>query len=131
MRVKLYDTDPNVLSAFANTDVEFFIGLGNEHLQRMADPQQAQAWIEQHVQPYHTQTKITCITVGNKVLTGTDMQLKSYLLPTMQGVYRALVNLGLDREIFVAHPHSAGILGNSFPPFYGSFRQVAFNSPAK
>ncbi|PHT99720.1 hypothetical protein BC332_29508 [Capsicum chinense] len=104
MRVKLYDTDPNVLT---------------------------QAWIEQHVQPYHTQTKITCITVGNEVLTGTDMQLKSYLLPAMQGVYKALVNLGLDREIFVAHPHSAGILGNSFPPSSGSFRQVSYNSPAE
>ncbi|KAF3618496.1 Glucan endo-1,3-beta-glucosidase 11 [Capsicum annuum] len=122
-RVKLYDADPNVLSAFANTDVEFVIGLGNEYLQRMSDPQQAQAWIEQHVQPYHTRTKITCITVGNEVLTGTDMQLKSYLLPAMQGVYRALVNLGLDKEIFVAHPHSAGILGSSFPPSSGSFRQ--------
>ncbi|KAF3681811.1 putative indole-3-acetic acid-amido synthetase GH3.1-like [Capsicum annuum] len=45
-------------------DVEFVIGLGNEYVQRMAGPQQAQAWIEQHVQPYHTQTKITCITIG-------------------------------------------------------------------
>ncbi|CAN4119496.1 unnamed protein product [Withania somnifera] len=112
-RVKLYDADPNVLRAFANTDVEFVIGLGNEYLQRMSDPQQAQAWIEQHVQPYHTQTKITCITVGNEVLTGTDMQLKSYLLPAMQGVYRALVNLGLSNDIYVAHPHSAGILVHS------------------
>ncbi|PHT99797.1 Glucan endo-1,3-beta-glucosidase 11 [Capsicum chinense] len=47
-------------------DVEFVIGLGNEYVQRMAGPQQAQAWIEQHVQPYHTQTKITCITIGNE-----------------------------------------------------------------
>ncbi|PHT31095.1 hypothetical protein CQW23_27432 [Capsicum baccatum] len=82
MRVKLYDTDPNVLSVFANTDVEFVIGLGNEYVQRM-------------------------------------------------GVYRALVNLGLDREIFAAHPHSAGILENSFPPSSGSFQQVAYNSPAE
>ncbi|NP_001275116.1 glucan endo-1,3-beta-glucosidase 14-like precursor [Solanum tuberosum] len=122
-RVKLYDADPNVLTAFANTNVEFVIGLGNEYLQRMSDPQQAQAWIQQHVQPYHTQTRITCITVGNEVLTGTDTQLKSYLLPAMQGVYRALVNLGLSNEIYVAHPHSAGILANSFPPSSGSFRQ--------
>lgn len=122
-RVKLYDADPNVLTAFANTNVEFVIGLGNEYLQRMSDPQQAQAWIQQHVQPYHTQTKITCITVGNEVLTGTDTQLKSYLLPAMQGVYRALVNLGLSNEIYVAHPHSAGILENSFPPSSCSFRQ--------
>ncbi|XP_060169839.1 glucan endo-1,3-beta-glucosidase 14 isoform X1 [Lycium barbarum] len=122
-KVKLYDADPNVLTAFANTNVEFVIGLGNENLQRMSDPQQAQSWIQQHVQPYHTQTKITCITVGNEVLTGDDMQLKSYLLPAMQGVYKALVNLGLSNDIYVAHPHSAGILENSFPPSSGSFKQ--------
>lgn len=112
-----------MLSAFANTNVEFVIGLGNEYLQRMSDPQQAQTWIQQNIQPYHTQTKITCITVGNEVLTGTDAQLKSYLLPAMQGVYRALVNLGLSNDIYVAHPHSAGILVNSFPPSAASFRQ--------
>ncbi|OIT33651.1 PREDICTED: glucan endo-1,3-beta-glucosidase 14 [Nicotiana attenuata] len=122
-RVKLYDADPNVLSAFANTDVEFVIGLGNEYLQRMTDPQQAQAWIQSHVQPYHTQTKITCITVGNEILTGNDTQMMNNLLPAMQGVYRALVNLGLSNDIYVAHAHSAGILGNSFPPSSGSFRQ--------
>ncbi|PHT31089.1 hypothetical protein CQW23_27426 [Capsicum baccatum] len=46
--------------------VEFVIGLGNEYVQRMAGPQQSQAWIEQHVQPYHTQTKITCITIAER-----------------------------------------------------------------
>ncbi|KAI3822765.1 hypothetical protein L1987_10363 [Smallanthus sonchifolius] len=45
-KVKLYDADPNVLTAFANTNVEFIIGLGNEYLQKMQDPQQAQMWIQ-------------------------------------------------------------------------------------
>ncbi|KAF3622012.1 putative indole-3-acetic acid-amido synthetase GH3.1-like [Capsicum annuum] len=58
-------------------DVEFVIGLGNEYVQRMADPQQAHAWIEQHVQPYHTQTKITCITIG-KYLSHIPTRLESW-----------------------------------------------------
>ncbi|KAL0460789.1 UNVERIFIED_CONTAM: Glucan endo-1,3-beta-glucosidase 14 [Sesamum latifolium] len=91
-RVKLYDADPNVLTAFANSDVEFVVGLGNEYLQKMTDPNQAQAWIQQHVQPYISQTKIKCITVGNE-------------------------------EIYVTTAHSTGILGNSFPPSAGAFRQ--------
>ncbi|KAL0370187.1 UNVERIFIED_CONTAM: Glucan endo-1,3-beta-glucosidase 14 [Sesamum angustifolium] len=78
-RVKLYDADPNVLTAFTNSDVEFVVGLGNEYLQKMTDPNQAQAWIQQHVQPYISQTKIKCITVGNEVLTGNDTQLMSFL----------------------------------------------------
>ncbi|KZV30539.1 Glucan endo-1,3-beta-glucosidase precursor [Dorcoceras hygrometricum] len=122
-RVKLYDADPNVLSAFANSDVEFVIGLGNEYLQQMTDPMQAQSWIQQRVQPYISRTKITCITVGNEVLTGNDTQLKSYLLPAMQTVNGALANLGLSKEIFVTTAHSFGILSNSFPPSAGAFRQ--------
>ncbi|KAL0460052.1 UNVERIFIED_CONTAM: Glucan endo-1,3-beta-glucosidase 14 [Sesamum latifolium] len=122
-RVKLYDADPNVLSTFANTDVEFVIGLGNEYLQKMTDPIQAQAWIQQHVRPYISQTKIKCITVGNEVLTGNNTQLMSYLLPAMQTVNGALANLGLSKEIYVTTAHSYGILGNSFPPSAGAFRQ--------
>ncbi|KAL0390647.1 UNVERIFIED_CONTAM: Glucan endo-1,3-beta-glucosidase 14 [Sesamum calycinum] len=122
-RVKLYDADPNVLTAFANSDVEFVVGLGNEYLQKMTDPNQAQAWIQQHVQPYISQTKIKCITVGNEVLTGNDTQLMSFLLPAMQTVYGALSSLGLNKEIYVTTAHSTGILGNSFPPSAGAFRQ--------
>lgn len=121
-RVKLYDADPNVLGAFANSNVDFVIGLGNEYLQRMNDPYQAQTWIQQHVQPYLSQTRITCVTVGNEVLTGNDTQLKSYLLPAMQNVNNALINLGLSKEVYVTTAHSFGILANSFPPSSGSFR---------
>ncbi|XP_041990096.1 glucan endo-1,3-beta-glucosidase 14-like [Salvia splendens] len=121
-KVKLYDADPVVLSAFANSGVEFVIGLGNEYLQKMTDPIQAQSWIQQHVQPYISQTKITCITVGNEVLMGNDTQLKSYLLPAMQTVAAALRTLGLTKDIYVTTAHSFNILANSFPPSAGAFR---------
>ncbi|KAG6382712.1 hypothetical protein SASPL_157584 [Salvia splendens] len=115
-RVKLYDTDPNVLSAFANTQVEFVIGLGNELLQKMSDPSQAQAWLEQHVKPYTSQTKITCITVGSEVLTGNNTQhLIPYLLPAMQSVNSAVTNIGLNKEISETTAHSFAILSSSFP----------------
>ncbi|KAL0437033.1 UNVERIFIED_CONTAM: Glucan endo-1,3-beta-glucosidase 14 [Sesamum radiatum] len=47
----------------------------------------------------------------------------SFLLPAMQTVYGALSNLGLNKEIYVTTAHSTGILGNSFPPSAGAFRQ--------
>lgn len=122
-RVKLYDADPNVLQAFSNSQVDFIIGLGNENLQNMKDPLKAQAWIQQHVQPHLPQTKITCITVGNEILGGNDTQLMSYLLPAMQSVYRALVDLGLSKQVTVTTAHSLTILGNSYPPSSGSFKQ--------
>ncbi|CAA2978008.1 glucan endo-1,3-beta-glucosidase 14 [Olea europaea subsp. europaea] len=122
-RVKLYDANPNVLTAFANSNVEFIIGLGNEYLEKMTDPLPAQTWIQQHVQPYISQTKISCITVGNEILTGNDTQLMSNLLPAMQTIYASLANLGLSKEVYVTTAHSIGILGNSFPPSAGAFRQ--------
>lgn len=122
-RVKLYDADPNVLRAFAGSDVEFIIGLGNEYLYNMSDPAKARTWIQTHVQPYIGQTKITCIAVGNEVLTDEDdPQLKSYVLPAMQGVYSALEELGLTKQVTVTTAHSVGILGNSYPPSSGSFK---------
>ncbi|KAK4482705.1 hypothetical protein RD792_009872 [Penstemon davidsonii] len=122
-RVKLYDADPNVLSAFANSNIEFVIGLGNEYLQRMTDPNQAQSWIQQHVQPYISRTNIKCITVGNEVLSGNNTQDISNLLPAMQNVYNALTNLGLNKDIYVTTAHSFAILANSYPPSAGAFRQ--------
>ncbi|XP_076911674.1 glucan endo-1,3-beta-glucosidase 14-like [Bidens hawaiensis] len=130
-RVKVYDADPTVLQAFAGTDIELIIGLGNEYLQRMRDLQQAQTWIQQNVQPYISQTKITCINVGNEVLGGTDSQLASYLLPAMKTMQEALVSLGLNKQVYITTAHSLQILATSFPPSQGAFREdmVQFIKP--
>ncbi|KAG5248158.1 glucan endo-1,3-beta-glucosidase [Salix suchowensis] len=122
-RLKLYDADPNVLLAFSNSNVEFIIGLGNEYLHDMTDPIKAQNWVQQHLQPHITQTKITCITVGNEVFMSNDTQLWSNLLPAMKMVYSTLVNLGLDKQVIVTSAHSFNIIGNSYPPSSGIFRQ--------
>ncbi|KAJ9558909.1 hypothetical protein OSB04_013523 [Centaurea solstitialis] len=112
-RVKVYDADPAVLGAFAGTDVEFIVAVGNDLLQKMRDPQQAQSWVQQNVQPYISQTKITCITVGNEVLGGGDNQLATYLLPAMKTVYGALVDLGLSKQVYVDSPFFI----NAYPYF--------------
>lgn len=122
-RIKLYDADPNVLAAFANSDVEFIIGLGNEELGNMRDISQAQSWIQQNVQPYLSQTKITSILVGNEVFSNNDTSQDQNLVPAMQTVYHALVNLGLDQQVAVTSAHSFNILSNSYPPSSGAFRE--------
>ncbi|XP_017973138.1 PREDICTED: glucan endo-1,3-beta-glucosidase 11 isoform X1 [Theobroma cacao] len=122
-KVKLYDADPGVLSAFANTGVEFIVGLGNEYLDRMQDPAKAEAWVKQNVQAHLPATKITCIFVGNEVLTFNDTTLSDNLLPAMQSVHTALVNLGLDKQVTVTTAHSLAILETSYPPSAGAFRE--------
>ncbi|KAM7274158.1 hypothetical protein ACFE04_028822 [Oxalis oulophora] len=121
-RVKLYDADPNVLTAFSNSNVDFIIGLGNDLLPSMSDQTKAQSWIQQHVQT-HSQTKISCILVGNEIFKGTDTQLWASLFPAMQSVYKALVTLGLDKQVIVTTAHSLDILGTSYPPSSGAFRE--------
>ncbi|CAL9070055.1 unnamed protein product [Musa banksii] len=122
-RVKLYDADPKVLTAFGNSSIDFIIAIGNENILNMTDPTKAQEWLKQNVQPYLHQTQITCVTVGNEVLTTSDTVLMENLLPAMQSVYQALVALGLDKQVNISSAHSVAILGNSYPPSSGSFRE--------
>ncbi|XP_031400470.1 glucan endo-1,3-beta-glucosidase 14-like [Punica granatum] len=122
-RVKLYNADPHVLTAFSNSGVDFIIGLGNEYLVNITDPVKAQDWIEQHVQPFIGWTGISCIVVGNEVFNTNNTQLMSYLLPAMQTVYTTLSNLGMEKQVTVTSAHTLNILGNSYPPSAGDFRQ--------
>ncbi|KAL5831453.1 hypothetical protein ACOSQ4_016807 [Xanthoceras sorbifolium] len=126
-KVKLYDADPKVLKAFANTGVEFIIGLGNEYLSGMKDPAKARDWVKTNVQAYLPATKITCIFVGNEVLTFNDTSLSGCLLPAMEGVHTALVSLGLDKQVTVTTAHSLAILETSYPPSAGAFRKDLVN----
>ncbi|KAL6005271.1 hypothetical protein ACLOJK_005833 [Asimina triloba] len=121
-KLKLYDADPNVLTAFSNSNVEFIVGVGNEYLLNMTDGNKALAWIKEHIQPYLPQTRITCINVGNEVFSSNDTSFVPYLLPAMQTMHEALVSLGLDKQVNITTAHSLSILANSYPPSSGSFR---------
>lgn len=122
-KVKLYDADPKVLKAFADTNVEFIVGIGNEYLSNLQDPDAGQSWVNSNIKPYLPATKITSIAVGNEVLTFNDTSLSGYLLPAMQSIHTALVNMKLDSKITVTTPHSLAVLESSYPPSSGAFRQ--------
>ncbi|EPS70542.1 hypothetical protein M569_04218 [Genlisea aurea] len=122
-RLKLYDADPRVLKAFANTGVEFIVSLGNEYLLEMKDPAKAQAWVQTKVQCHLPATRITTIAVGNEVLTANDSALSAALLPAMESIHAALVSLNLDKQVAVTTAHNMGILGGSSPPSAGVFRK--------
>ncbi|KAL3817854.1 hypothetical protein ACJIZ3_003759 [Penstemon smallii] len=122
-RVKLYDADPAVLKAFSNTGVEFIVGIGNECLSKMCDPNQALSWVKSNVLCYLPSTKITTIAVGNEVLTYNDTTLSSNLLPAMQNIQTALISLNLHNQVSVTTAHNFGILQLSYPPSAGTFRR--------
>ncbi|KAI5003673.1 hypothetical protein ZWY2020_030833 [Hordeum vulgare] len=124
-KVKLYDADPKVLTAFANTGVEFIISVGNENLQTMASsPGAARQWVAQHVQPFIPATRITGIIVGNEVLGNNDTAMAASLVPAMQAVYDALAALGVGGgQVTVSSAHSVNVLATSFPPSSGAFQE--------
>ncbi|CAM8879564.1 unnamed protein product [Rhodiola kirilowii] len=130
-KVKLYDADPKVLTAFANSGVDFIVCVHNEDLAKVKDPVNALVWVKTNVQTYLPATKISTITVGNEILTFNDTTMSSNLLPAMQGIYTALTSLGLDKQVSVTTAHSLSTLEVSYPPSTGVFRRdlVKYISP--
>ncbi|XP_039065045.1 glucan endo-1,3-beta-glucosidase 11-like [Hibiscus syriacus] len=121
-KVKIYDTNPQILTTFANSGVELIVTVENQMLSVVMDPQQALQWVSTHVKPYFPATKITEIAVGNEVFTDDDTSLIGYLVPAMVSIHGALVQLGLDKYILVSTPNSLAVLEESFPPSAGSFK---------
>uniref|UniRef100_A0A7N0VD40 glucan endo-1,3-beta-D-glucosidase n=1 Tax=Kalanchoe fedtschenkoi TaxID=63787 RepID=A0A7N0VD40_KALFE len=130
-RVKLYDADPQVLTAFANTDVEFIVTVENAAVAKLTDESYAASWIQQWVQPHLPRTRITSIALGNEVLSSEDTALWDALLPAMRSVHSSLVSLKLDQVISVTTTHAMSVLSDSYPPSAGSFRDefVAYIKP--
>lgn len=123
-RVKLYDSDPRVLSAFANTGIEFIVGLPDKLVPRLAwDPSAASSWVRSSIVPHIPRTKIVAITIGNEVLTGNDKTLIRSLVPAMESVQSALTALDLDGKIMVTTAHSLAVLETSFPPSGAAFKK--------
>lgn len=121
-KTRIYDTNPQVLTAFANSSIELIITVPNEIVGELTNPQQALQWVMTNVQPYIPTTKITGIAVGNEVYTTEDEALMSNLVPAMIALHSALVQLSLDSSIYISTANSLAVLENSYPPSLGSFK---------
>ncbi|WOL08271.1 glucan endo-1,3-beta-glucosidase 11-like isoform X3 [Canna indica] len=121
-KARIYDTNPLVLNAFANTSIELIVTVPNDALGLMMDPRQALQWISANVKPYFPATRITGIAVGNEVFTSDDPALMANLVPAMVGIHSALAQLGLDSFIHVSTSNSLAVLESSYPPSMGSFK---------
>ncbi|KAK3016281.1 hypothetical protein RJ639_007353, partial [Escallonia herrerae] len=121
-KARIYDTNPQILTAFANSGVELVVTVENDMLGVLMDPQQALQWVNSRIKPYVPATRITGIAVGNEVFTGGDTTLIANLVPAMVSIHGALVQLGLDQYIQVSTPSSLAVLAESYPPSAGSFQ---------
>ncbi|KAJ4828426.1 hypothetical protein Tsubulata_044106 [Turnera subulata] len=122
-RVRLFDTNTDILRAFAHTGIAVSVTVPNDQIPHLTKLNFAQDWLKTNVQPYVPATNIVRILVGNEVLSTANKLFIASLVPAMQNLHTALVGASLDRRIKVSTPHSLGILSNSSPPSTGKFRQ--------
>ncbi|XP_072983071.1 glucan endo-1,3-beta-glucosidase 11-like isoform X2 [Typha latifolia] len=120
-KTRIYDTNPQVLTAFANSGIEIIVTVPNDAVAMLTNSQQALQWIMTNVKPYFPATRITGIAVGNEVYTGDDAALAANLVPAMLNLHSALAQLGLDSYVHVSTANSLAVLENSYPPSFGTF----------
>ncbi|KAJ3680795.1 hypothetical protein LUZ60_015284 [Juncus effusus] len=122
-RVKLFDSNPDFIKAFANiSTISLAITTLNSDIPSLATPAGASQWISDHVLPFVPATNIDLLLVGNEVLATMDKTLIVRLVPAMKCLSDALAKAGYS-HIRVSTPHSLGILSASEPPSTGRFRR--------
>jgi hypothetical protein len=141
-QVRIFDTNPAVLQAFQGTSIQLIVGVLNSELITIAQSNDtATTWVKEKVLPFAATCNITCIAVGNEVLTtttttmttaammgdgdpatnlsATDLSLA--LLPAITFIQAALVFFNLENAIKVSTPFSTDLLTSTFPPSTGEF----------
>eukprot|EP01018_Ginkgo_biloba_P024676 Gb_40154 [translate_table: standard] len=121
-KMRMFDANPSVLQAFANSGIELMTAVPNEQLQIIASsPEAALEWIEANIEPFAATTLIKYIAVGNEIFLN-NPQYGAYVVPAMQNMQSALAAKNMAGAIKVSSPHAASVLGNSFPPSQGAFQ---------
>ncbi|KAL2654282.1 hypothetical protein R1flu_022410 [Riccia fluitans] len=130
-KIRLYHSQPETMRAFQGKGIELILSIPNDDLKGsgMAWNQAgADWWVSQNIDPYISNTPITMIAVGNEVTLTGDGSLIGQTLPAMRNMRKALDAKGYT-QIKVSTPLAMDILGNSFPPSAGSFKDAGLMKP--
>lgn len=99
--VKIFDVNPDILRAFAGTGISVVVTVPNGDIPALANGRQARRWVSVNILPFHPQTKIKYISVGNEILLTGDNNMINNLLPAMRNLNNALVRAGV-RDVKVS-----------------------------
>ncbi|KAJ4786734.1 hypothetical protein LUZ62_037980 [Rhynchospora pubera] len=122
-RVKLFDSNPDFIRAFANiSSLSLAVTAPNSAIPSLSTPSGASSWLSQNLLPFLPATNVSLLLVGNEVLASPDRSLIARLVPAMRCLSAALSSAGYP-HIRVSTPHSLGILSPSQLPSSGHFRR--------
>ncbi|GLJ21857.1 hypothetical protein SUGI_0408700 [Cryptomeria japonica] len=128
-KVRIFQAHHEALRALANTGIEVIVGVGNDELQIIASNQAAaNGWVNDNVRAFYPATNIKYISVGNEVLHYGNERFVSFLLPAMRNIQTAVRAANLQNNVKVSTTHASSVLGNSFPPSGGEFRNDLKNT---
>lgn len=98
-KVKIYDTDPDILQAFANTGIDLLVAVENRNVVNISkDTSSAEEWLSDRVLPFVPATSVVAICVGNEYLTAGDDRLEpNALVQAMRNLHE--VNL-MDLQLY-------------------------------
>ncbi|KDO74624.1 hypothetical protein CISIN_1g043818mg [Citrus sinensis] len=120
--VRIFDPEPEVLSALATSNLSVCLGVKNQDLAQMAGSMDyTRNWVREFVTPYtkggNGTLKLRYITAGNEIIPGTEAV---YVLPAMKNIQQVLEQENVP-NVGVSTVLSAAALGSSYPPSNGSF----------
>nr|XP_043634699.1 glucan endo-1,3-beta-glucosidase-like isoform X1 [Erigeron canadensis] len=119
--IKIFDTNQEIIKAFANTNISVTITVPNGDIPSLTNPRNALRWVNTNVKPFYPTTKFHYICVGTEVLHWGPQVLVDNLVPAMKVLHAALLKAGIN-DVKISSPHSLGILEESNPPSKAKFR---------
>ncbi|KAL6341093.1 hypothetical protein AAG906_032208 [Vitis piasezkii] len=119
-RVKIFDTNPDIINAFANTGIGLTVTVVNLDIPKLVHPNEAINWVATNIVPFYQKTKINYICVGNEITMSGISDLIVNLVPAMKAIHAALQAAGIN-DIKVTTPHPFNIMASSSPPSSGKF----------
>ncbi|XP_020211129.1 glucan endo-1,3-beta-glucosidase 8 [Cajanus cajan] len=130
-KVKLFDADSWVVSAFSGTDIEVMVGIPNDQLSKFAaSSRDAEHWVKENVtihihgHDHRGGVNIRYISVGNEPFMEdyNGMYVKT-TFPAMQNIQNALDKAGLGDKVKVTTALNADVYSSpSDKPSDGEFR---------
>ncbi|XP_075512787.1 glucan endo-1,3-beta-glucosidase-like [Primulina tabacum] len=90
-RIKIFDPNPEILRAFANTGILVAVTVPNLEIPSLTNVQYARRWVDNNIKPFHPQTKINYVLVGNEVLHAGLKNLTDNLVAAMKSLHEALL----------------------------------------